>query len=58
MVTFRAFRDQLKTTMGQPAYEWVCVVVAVFALLVWAWGLGTFVRGLSDSAIVTTTVIN
>ena len=58
MASFRAFRDQLKTTMGQPAYEWGLVVIAAVALLVWAWALGTLVRGLSDSAIVTTNVIN
>jgi len=58
MASLRTFRDQLKTTIGQPAYEWGLVVVAAAAVLAWAWGLGSFVRGLSDSAIVTVTVIN
>jgi hypothetical protein len=58
MASFRTFRDQLKTTMGQTTYEWGLVAIAAFALLVWAWGLGSFVHRLSDSAIVTTTVIN
>jgi len=48
-------RDQVRAVIGQPAYEWGLVGIAIAAVVVWAWGVGTLVR-LVDTTITITTV--
>jgi hypothetical protein len=51
-------KNQVAAAIRHPVYGWGVVVICAIAVVAWTWCFGTFMQWFTDTAIVTTTVVN